>query len=1016
MKGLLDPIRLPCFSALTADAVGPALDAALSAYQAVVDRLIAEKPTTFNEAWLPFERAGTAIDALWSAVAHLKSVADTPPLRAAHSAGQARLVEVMTRVAQNRDLYDLFVALTKTAAFAELPAADRVAVKRTVRDFRLSGVALEPRDRARFAEISVELSRLSTEFGSAVLDAIDAWSEHVTDETVLAGIPEPARQMFAAAARDKGLEQGWLITLHMPSVNAVLTFAEDRMLRARVYAAFGTRASDQGPNAGRFDNSARIARILELRREAATLLGFTDHVDWSLATKMARDAAEVLSFLRDLARRARVAAERELAELREFAARNLEIGELEPWDVAFTANRLRLALYSVDEQEVRSYFPIERVLEGWKQFLNRLFGLRLLPRSDVALWHEDARYYDVADKNGSVFAGVYLDLRARPHKQGGAWMAEARPRLRDGNTVRGPVAYLTCNFAPEGTGVPSLLSHADVVTLLHETGHCLHHLFTRVDRPSIGGISGFEWDAVEFPSQLMEDFAWDREVLTGMSGHYRTGEALPAELFERILVARHFHAGMLVLRQVELALYDIMLHRGALGSDPMKVLEVVRGEVAVICPPAWHRFPHAFSHIFAGAYASGYYSYLWAEVLAADAFQRFAAAGTVDCATGDALREEVLSRGASRPASVSFRAFRGRDPDPTALLARRGLMIRSTPHTITAALASKFTRIGLSHVTREYPNKLDHILTESSDLRSPRALHPIFFGSFDWHSCVHTYWLLARLYRRFPQLPEAERIGSLFDQQLSSEKVAGELAYLARPSAGTFERPYGWAWLLMLRAELLRHSSDEGRRWSSNLAPLAAEFARRFESYLRLATYPIRAGVHTNSAFALLLAHEYANMARNERLATLCADAAQRWYQLDKRCPAWEPSQDEFLSPSLMEAALMCNVLAHRAFNRWFSDFLPDAQRGLPTTLFAPAFVADRTDGKVVHLDGLNLSRAWCWRLIIQRIPDAGPLRERVESTIESHLLSSIEHVAGDYMGEHWLSTLALLALDPYPF
>ena len=673
MTGLLDPLSLPRFSALTAEAVGPALDAALAEYEAVVAQLIVERPSNFAGAWLPFERAATAIDALWSAVSHLKSVADSPALRAAHAAGQARLVAARMRVSQNRALHDLLLALAATPAFAQLPDQDRVAVEFAIRDFRLAGVALGPEGRERYAEISVELSWLATAFASSVVDAVDAWSEYVTDESTLAGIPEAARRMFAANARSRSLESGWLITLHMPSVNAVLTFGEDRGLRSRVYAAFGTRASDRGPNAGRFDNTSRISRILQLRREAAALLGFSNPVEQSLATKMAAEPAQVLRFLRDLGRRARPVAERERAELAAFAAENLGIADIEPWDEAFAANRLRTACYGVDEQEVRAHFPVERVMEGWARLLNRLFGVRVLRRDDVEVWHEDAHYYDVADADGSIIAGLYVDLHARPRKDGGAWMAPARPRLSDPGPARGPVAYLTCNFAPRGTDAPSLLSHQDVITLLHETGHCLHHLFTRVDRPAIAGMNAVEWDAVEFPSQLMEDFGWERDVLTGMSGHFLTGEALPAGLFDRMLAARQFRSGSYVLRQVELALFDMLLHLDTSGADPMTLLEAVRDEVAVTRPPAWHRLPHVFTHIFAGPYASGYYSYLWAEVLAADAFQRFADAGVVDRITADELREHVLSRGASRPALASFRGFCGRDPDVTAMLARRGL-------------------------------------------------------------------------------------------------------------------------------------------------------------------------------------------------------------------------------------------------------------------------------------------------------------------------------------------------------
>lgn len=670
---LLDPTALPDYAALTPATIARALDAAIARHAEAVATVTRERPTDFAAAWLPLERAEAAIDALWSAVSHLRGVADTPELRAAHAAGQEKLVEHSMRVAQNRDLYEVLTALEASAAFAALPRQDRVAVEHAVRDFRLAGVALDAEKRERFAAISVELSALSTEFGSALLDATDAWTLAIADEARLAGLSDADKAMFAAAARAKG-QDGWLVTLQQPSVTAVLTFAEDRDLREAVYRAYGTRASDQGPNAGQFDNGPRIARILALRREAAGLLGFTDPVEWSLATKMAPNAGEVLTFLRDLARRARPAAQRDRDALEAFARDTLGLDRLEPWDAGFAANRLRQARYAVDEQEVRGYFPVERVTAGWQALLGRLFGLQLVARDDVATYHADATYYDVVDDAGETFAGLYLDLHARPGKRGGAWMAQARPRLRDGNTVRVPVAYLVCNFAPKSPDAPSLLSHNDVVTLLHETGHCLHHLFTRVDRPSIAGTSGFEWDAVELPSQLMEDFAWDRDILTGMSGHHATAAPLPPELFEKMVAARRFQSGLFIVRQLEFALFDLLLHLGTLGSDPMEVIEAVRDEVAVIRPPEWHRFPHGFAHIFAGGYASGYYSYLWAEVLAADGFGKFAESGLVDRATGTALREEVLARGATRPAAESFRAFRGRDPDPAAMLARHGLL------------------------------------------------------------------------------------------------------------------------------------------------------------------------------------------------------------------------------------------------------------------------------------------------------------------------------------------------------
>jgi oligopeptidase A len=669
---LADATTLPPFPALTPDAIGPAIAAVLAARDATVEHLVRTAPRDFAEAWLPLERSNVAITALWSAVSHLQAVADTPALREAHAAGQAELVEASMRIQQNGGLHDLYVKLAATPDFAALPQADRVAVEHAIRNATLGGVALAPDARARFAEISVELSALSNAFASAVLDATDAWSEHVTDEAVLAGLSPRDKAMFASAARTRGLD-GWLVTLQLPSVSAVLTFAENRGLRERVYAAFGTRASDEGPNAGQFDNGDRIARIVALRREGAALLGFADPVEWSLATKMAANGDEVLAFLRDLAARARPFAEAEMISLRDFAAMELGLDELQPWDVGFASDRLRTRRHAIDEAEVRGYFPVDRVVAGWHDLIERIYGIRFVKRNDIALAHPDSCYYDAVDDEGRVFAGLYVDLHARPGKRGGAWMAGARSRLNDGNVRQMPVAYLTCNFSPNSGDTPALLSHRDVVTLLHETGHCLHHLFTEVDRPSIAGTAGVEWDAIELPSQLMEDFAWDRGVLTEMSGHQVTGAPLPAELFDRMLAARHFQAGMAMVRQIEFALFDLLLHRGMLGDDPIAVIEAARDEVAVIRPPTWHRFPHSFLHIFAMNYAAGYYSYLWAEVLAADGFEKFVQAGIVDRATGDAFRREVLARGATRPATENFRAFRGRNADLAALLVRHGL-------------------------------------------------------------------------------------------------------------------------------------------------------------------------------------------------------------------------------------------------------------------------------------------------------------------------------------------------------
>jgi oligopeptidase A len=557
--------------------------------------------------------------------------------------------------------------------FADLPPARQRAVELALRGFRLAGVALEGEARQRFLDIGVALSDLSTRFGNAVLDATEAWSEHVTDQATLAGVPDSDKAILAAYAQEKGLP-GWLVTLRQPSVLAILLHADDRALRERVYRAHDTRASDQADDPTH-DNSERIDAIMALRHEAAQILGFADAAAHSLETKMAADADEALAFLADLAQRARPVGEKELAEARAFAAEHLNLSELSPWDLPYVAEAMRRTLHGVDQEALKAYFPLPRVLAGTQGLIEQLFGVRLIERAGVSTWHPDVIFYDVLDAGGEIVAGVYLDLFARAGKRGGAWMDVCRSRFRDADRFHRPVAYLTTNFAPPAGDRPSLVTHNDVVTLFHEFGHVLHHLLTEVDLPSVGGISGVEWDAVELPSQFMENFAWEKDKLIGLSGHVDSGEPLPEPLFDRLLAARQFQAGLALLRQIEFATFDLLLHRDydpAQGARVTQMLEQVRAAVAVLHPPAWNRFAHAFSHIFAGGYAAGYYSYLWAELLSADAFEIFSHAD-VPGAGATAFRREILAAGASRPAAANFQAFAGRPPQVDALLRLRGL-------------------------------------------------------------------------------------------------------------------------------------------------------------------------------------------------------------------------------------------------------------------------------------------------------------------------------------------------------
>ncbi|MBN8482601.1 MAG: M3 family metallopeptidase [Xanthomonadales bacterium] len=672
---LLEDSALPNFSAIRPEHVEPAIESILADYQAGIDAILVDTaPRTFASVVLAAERFDDRLSRAWAPVGHLHGVKDSEALRKAYAAAQERIVEFNTALGQNRALYAAVKAVADDAGFAALPRAARTLVEHELRDFELSGVALEEPARTRYREISAELARLSTEFEEAVLDATDAWSEHLVDEAALAGIPASGRDVLRAYAQEKGLD-GWLVTLKQPSVQAVLTYADDRDLRARVYRAYGTRASEHSQD-GRFDNGKRIERIMALRHESAQLLGFANTADESLATKMAASSDKVIAFLRDLVAKARPMAERDLAELRAYARDELGLVDLQPWDVGYASEKLRVARYALGEEELKPYFPLPAVMDGLFAIVGRVLGVGFHARADVDTWHADARYYDLVDADGRVFAGAYVDLYARTGKRGGAWMDVCRTRLRDAEGVHPPVAFLTCNFAPPTESAPSLLTHDDVITLFHEFGHGLHHLLTEVDFAGVSGISGVEWDAVELPSQFMENFAWERGGLDLVARHWQTGERLPDALFERMQAARNFQSGLFLVRQLEFGLFDFRLHHEfdpARGARVLDLLADVRREVAVIVPPEWHRFPHTFTHIFAGGYGAGYYSYLWAEVLSADAFDRFEREGVFNPEVGASWRRSILAVGGSRPALESFIEFRGREPSPEPLLRSYGI-------------------------------------------------------------------------------------------------------------------------------------------------------------------------------------------------------------------------------------------------------------------------------------------------------------------------------------------------------
>lgn len=674
---LLAAEGLPAFQAIRAVHVVPAIEHVLADNRVRIDRLLeAGGEYGWDTLVRPLEDLAYRLARVWSPVGHLNAVVNTPELREAYNTCLPLLSAYASELGQNEGLYRAYQAVERRADFGRLQPAQRKIVENALRDFRLSGIALDARDKTRYRELMQELSLLTARFEQNLLDATQAWSRHVEDESLLAGLPELARAMARQTAQQRG-QEGWLFTLEYPSYSALMTYADDRGLRREMYEAFVTRASDQGPHAGRWDNGPVMERILALRHEEARLLGFANYAERSLATKMARDTRQVVEFLRDLAARSLPGARRELEELRAFARARLGLDELEAWDVMYCSERLRQHTYAVSQEELRAYFPAPRVLAGLFEIARRLYGVTIAEIPGVETWHPDVRFYEIRDAHGEPRGQFYFDLYARPHKRGGAWMDECLGRRRLDGETQIPVAYLVCNFTPPVGAEPACLTHDEVLTLFHEFGHGLHHMLTQVDYPSVAGIQGVAWDAVELPSQFMENWCWQPEALALISSHRHTGVPLPVELFERLLAARLFQSGMKMLRQLEFALFDFRLH---LDYDPVRggrvyeILQQVRDEVAVLRPPSFNRFPHSFSHIFAGGYAAGYYSYKWAEVLSSDAFSLFEERGVFDMETGIRFLSTVLEQGGSRDPLELFVEFRGREPRIDALLRHHGLV------------------------------------------------------------------------------------------------------------------------------------------------------------------------------------------------------------------------------------------------------------------------------------------------------------------------------------------------------
>ena len=674
MNPLLDFSGLPRFADFTPALVTPAVEQVLAENRALIERISAPGvPATWRDFVQPLEDANERLHRAWGVVGHLNAVMNSPELREVYNANLPKISQYYTDLGQHPGLYAQFKALQQGPEFAGLTAAQKKIVENELRDFRLGGAELPPAKKARFKEISERLSQLASRFSDNLLDATNAFSHHVTDPAVTAGIPEDVLAAAREAAQADG-KPGWKFTLHAPSYLPVMQHAENRRLRELMYRAYVTRASEFGKP--EWDNTALIAEIVKLRREQAQLLDFANFAEYSLEPKMAESPRQVLDFLNELGARAKPYAERDLREVTDFARAELGLDRLEAWDLAFASEKLRAARYAFSDQEVKQYFLETRVLPGMFKLVETLYGLRIEPAT-APVWHPDVRFFSIRERAGRLVGQFYADLYARPSKRGGAWMDDAiTRRLKDGR-VQAPVAYLNCNFSAPVGGKPALFTHEEVTTLFHEFGHGLHHLLTRVDYLGVSGISGVEWDAVELPSQFMENFCWEFEVLEPMTAHAETGQPLPRALFDKMHAAKNFQSGMQTVRQLEFALFDLHLHfdfdPGG-SSTALALLDDIRARVAVVFPPAYNRFPNNFSHIFAGGYAAGYYSYKWAEVLSADAYSLFEETGVLDPATGQRFWDEILGVGGSRPALDSFVAFRGREPKIDALLRHSGMI------------------------------------------------------------------------------------------------------------------------------------------------------------------------------------------------------------------------------------------------------------------------------------------------------------------------------------------------------
>ena len=668
-------VKRPAFSAINLDSIEAELDEQLSACRAVIESVAKVKNPNWDNLMQPCAEAHNDLSLFWSPVSHLNSVMNSDQLREVYKRCLPKLSSYYTEIGQHKPLYEATLALASSEGYAQLTAAQQREIQNELRDFELGGVSLTDDAKTRFAEIAQELSRLTTEFSDNVLDATNAWEKQLEDAAALTGLPDSAIAAAEQRAKQKGLD-GYLVNLEFPSYLAVMTYADDAALRKEMYTAFTTRASNQGPHAGQYDNSATMKQILTLRAEKASLLGYDSYADLSMVRKMVESPQVVVDFLEDLAMRAVPQAREEFDALDAFAKSELGMDALEAWDVPYVSDKLKQREHKLSAEDLKPYFPASIAVPGMFKVVGKLFGLSIEAVDDVDVYHEDVSLFQIKDASGELRGEFYMDNYARPNKRGGAWMDVCATRQKVTGQTQVPIAYLTCNLTPPVGDDPALLTHDEVTTLFHEFGHGLHHMLTRVDNAGVSGINGVEWDAVELPSQFLENWCWERESIDMISGHYKTGEKLPDDLLDRMRNARNFQSAMQLVRQLEFAMFDMQLHIHSTtdeSADIQATLNKVREKVTVVPTPSFNRFQHGFSHIFAGGYSAGYFSYKWAEVLSADAFSRFEEEGIFNEKTGKDFLKSVLEVGGSRDAMTSFVEFRGREPTVDALLRHSGL-------------------------------------------------------------------------------------------------------------------------------------------------------------------------------------------------------------------------------------------------------------------------------------------------------------------------------------------------------